>query len=227
MNVLLAEDDLRLGEMLKNLLSQDCTNVDWVTDGTSVYKQTAKTNYDVLILDWIMPRENGLDICRNLRKRGHRLGILILTAKDSIDDRLSGFDAGTDDYLIKPFQYRELWARVRAVYRRSMEELPTNDETTIHVADLSLNLSTRSIYYDDKEIYLTKREFQIVHILALNYGKILSRGEIIDAVWGKDSEIAPVNLDVIIGHLRKKIKLKTPLIFNIRGFGYKMEQINV
>lgn len=226
MKILLAEDEPRLGSMIKNLLEQDGFQTDWVASGDLAYEHARNFSYNILILDWMMPQETGLSVCQRLRNDGYKGGILMLTCRDGIDDRISGFDVGADDYIIKPFKYKELWARIRALSRRISREQGQEEpaEEFIRIADLELRSLTRGVYRGNKEILLTGREFQIFQLLALQQGQVLSQEKILNCIWGVDSEVSPSTLERFISQLRKKVERdEKRFIHNIKGQGYKME----
>jgi DNA-binding response OmpR family regulator len=226
MKVLLAEDDQRLGKIIQHMLEKEAIQVDWVSRGDEVHDFVQASHYDVLILDWMMPGENGLEVCANLRKKGYQGAIIMLTAKDTVDDKVAGLSTGADDYLVKPFEFAELLARLQALTRRSSNAI-TQD--IIEIADLRLNRSAKTVSRAGTEIQLTGREFQILDLLARNCGKVIPREVIIDRVWGINVEITSNNLDAYIRLLKKKIDApyNYPLIQNIRGIGYKLEGKNV
>ena len=172
MRILLAEDDKRLGNIIQYMLEQNKFSVEWVTNGTDIYEYAMYSDYDVLILDWMMPGENGIDACRRLRENGYEKAILMLTAKDSIEDRVTGLDAGADDYLVKPFEFAELLARLRALGRRSSQKI---QQEIVDIGDFSLNRTTKILKKKDQVIQLSPREFQIFDLLAQNLGVVVPR----------------------------------------------------
>ncbi|HBS58043.1 MAG TPA: DNA-binding response regulator [Firmicutes bacterium] len=222
MRILLAEDDARLGKLIKHMLEKENMWVDWVQRGDGVWNYLNHMKYDVIILDWLMPGQSGIEVCDLLRKEGYYGGILMLTAKDALDDRVLGLDMGADDYLVKPFEFAELLARIRAVGRRGGI---TFREEIVRTGDLLINRSTKTVQRGDREIQLTGREFQLLDLLVQNRGQVLPRDVILDRVWGLESEVTQNTLDAYIRLLRKKIELPDgdALIHNIRGIGYKLE----
>ena len=140
MRVLLAEDDKRLGKLIQYMLEQNGIQVEWVTNGSDIYEYAMYTDYDILILDWMMPGENGVDACKRLRNDGYQRAILMLTARDSVEDRVKGLDAGADDYLVKPFEFAELLARLRALGRRSTQKI---QQDVVEVGEFSLNRTAK------------------------------------------------------------------------------------
>lgn len=222
MRILLAEDDKRLGKLIKYMFEKEKYSVDWVERGDIAFNYAVHSRYDVIVLDWMMPGDSGLVVCDRLRKQGYDGAILLLTARDAVDDRVAGLDTGADDYVVKPFEFAELLARIRTLFRRGKIQFK---EEIMRVGDLIVNRSTRSAKREDREIQLTAREFQLLDLLAQNCGQVLPRDLIIDRVWGWDKEVSSNNLDVYVRLLRKKIDLpgEVVLIHNVRGIGYKLE----
>ncbi|HBE80324.1 MAG TPA: DNA-binding response regulator [Firmicutes bacterium] len=226
MKVLLAEDDRRLGKIIKHMLEKSGNQADWVMRGDEVADYLEASCYDVLILDWMMPGESGLDVCIHLRKKNYQGAIIMLTAKDLVEDKVRGLNSGADDYLIKPFEFEELYARLQALARRS--NFPIQPDI-MEIGDLRINCADKTVSMAGNIIQLTGREFQILHLLAQNIGSVVPREVIINRVWGIDDEITPNNLDAYIRLLRRKMDrpFAAPLIQNIRGIGYKLEGKNV
>ena len=222
MKVLLAEDDKHLGKIVTHMLEKEDVLVDWVTRGDDVYDYIRVSHYDVLILNWLMPGESGLQVCVHLRKENYQGAILMLTAKDTLDDKVKGLTSGADDYLVKPFEFAELFARLLALTRRSNQQIP---EDIIQIGDLKINRLDKTVSRAGIVIQLTAREFQILDLLVQNYGHIVPRDVIIERVWGISSEITSNNLDAYVHLLRKKVdhQMEHPLIQSIRGIGYKLE----
>ncbi|MBP2656463.1 MAG: two component transcriptional regulator, winged helix family [Firmicutes bacterium] len=223
MHILLAEDDRRLGNLVHKLLLKQGMQVDWVVDGEEALHYILNNSYEVIILDWMMPEKSGLEICQQLRLSQYQGGILMFTAKDAVDDLVQGLEAGADDYLVKPFEFKELLARIRSVARRSKVTLK---DDIIKAAGLELNRLSKSAKRGTRELNLTSREFQLLEILADNCGRVLPREVLLDQVWGWDNAISPNNLDAFIRLLRKKVTQpgEPELIHNIRGVGYKLEE---
>ncbi|MBP2642713.1 MAG: two component transcriptional regulator, winged helix family [Firmicutes bacterium] len=222
MYILLAEDDLRLGNLVQKLLDKQGMRVDWVKDGAEAIECIRNNGYEVVILDWMMPEMSGLEVCRELRKDEYQGGVLILTAKDAVDDLVMGLEAGADDYLVKPFEIKELIARIRSVARRSRVSLK---DDIIKAADLELNRVTKTAKRGSRELTLTSREYQLLEVFVQNYGRVLTREVLLDRVWGWDNAVSPNNLDAFIRLLRKKVDNpgECELIHNVRGVGYKLE----
>ena len=225
MRILLAEDDARLGKLIKHLLEKEAFQTDWVTRGDTAIDYALHSPYDVIILDWMMPGETGIAVCDTLRKQHYQGAILMLTAKDAVSDRVLGLDTGADDYLVKPFEFAELLARVRALARRSAVSLK---EEILLVGGLQLNRSTRSVKRGDDEIQLSAREFQLFDLLAENRGRVVPREVLLDRIWGLDAYVSSNNLDAHIRLLRKKLSPQDGVeIQNIRGIGFKLEAHHV
>ena len=222
MRVLLAEDDARLGKLTKYMMEQNGIQVEWVKRGDEIVEYANYDDYDVLVLDWMMPGESGVDACKRLRESGYEKAILILTARDDVTDRVTGLDAGADDYLVKPFEFAELLARLRALGRRSSQKI---QQDVVKVGDFTLNRTAKVLKKKDQVIQLSPREFQIFDLLAQNLGIVVPREIILDRIWGLESEVSSNNIDSYVKLIRKKLDLgdgKT-MIHTIRGVGYKLE----
>ena len=221
--ILLAEDDSRLGKLIEYMLTQNKFNVEWITNGADIFEYAMYSEYDILILDWMMPNVSGLDACRQLREAGYERAILMLTAKDTVEDRVMGLDAGADDYLVKPFEFDELLARLRALGRRSTQKI---QQEIVDIGDFTLNRTTKVLTRKDQVIQLSPREFQIFDLLAQNLGVVVPRDIILDRIWGLERDITSNNIDSYMKILRKKltevddgsIAIKT-----VRGIGYRLE----
>ncbi len=223
MRILLAEDDKRLGKLIKYMLEQNEISVEWITSGNDIFEYAMYTDYDILVLDWMMPGESGVDACAKLRKTGYEKAILILTARDSVEDRVTGLDAGADDYLVKPFEFAELLARLRALGRRSTQKI---QHEIIEVGDFSLNRTAKVLKKKNQVIQLSPREFQIFDLLAQNIGIVVPRDIILDRIWGMESDVSSNNIDSYMKILRKKLDVDEDgqsIIRTVRGVGYKLE----
>lgn len=218
MKILLAEDDINLGTILTQLLRKQGINTLWVQDGESAYDKVYTEGFDVLVLDWMMPRLSGIELCKRLRAEDYQGKILMLTARDSIEDRVEGLNMGADDYLVKPFDIAELVARLRALSRRFSSFAGEKFTYNGYV----LNEGEYSLSYGDKTITMRNREYKLLEFLLRNHGQILPRGLIIERVWGIDNDISENNLDVHIRMLRKKLAELNgdELICTVRGVGY-------
>ncbi len=222
MRVLLAEDDARLGKLTKYMMEQNGIQVEWVQRGDEIVEYASYEDYDVLVLDWMMPGESGVDACKRLRENGYEKAILILTARDDVADRVTGLDKGADDYLVKPFEFAELLARLRALGRRSSQKI---QQDVVKVGEFTLNRTAKVLKKQDQVIQLSPREFQIFDLLAQNLGIVVPREIILDRIWGLESEVSSNNIDSYVKLIRKKLDLgdgKT-MIHTIRGVGYKLE----
>jgi DNA-binding response OmpR family regulator len=223
MNILLAEDDPSLGDLIVYMLKKKGQyKVDHVINGEDAYYYATSGHYDILILDWMMPNGDGVEVCRRLRKQGYSGAILILTAKDTVEDRIYGLDAGADDYLVKPFEIGELLARLRALSRRNFAPIL---EEEIGIAGLVLNRLSHVVSMGNQKIQLSPREFDLLDLLVQNKGQVLPREVILERIWGYDSGVAPKTIDATVKLIRKKLEGfgKQSLLQSIRGVGYKIE----
>lgn len=220
MRILLAEDDLRLSKMIAFLLKKENYIVDCVYDGEEAMSYIDLTYYDIAILDWMMPKHNGIEVCRFIRQKGCQTAVLMLTARDSLDDRIEGLDSGADDYLAKPFEFPELLARLRALARR-VDKTFYSDE--VRCGDLTLDCSGAVLSRGGVQVSLSPRECQLAELLLRNEGHILPREQVISRVWGFDAEINSNTLDVTMKSIRQKFARLhlAGCIKTIRGIGYK------
>lgn len=221
MKLLLAEDDAKLGRLLVHKLKKEFHQVDWVLDGQSALDYAMAEVYDVVILDWMMPELTGEEVCTALRKEGCDVSILMLTARDSVDDRIVGLDSGADDYVVKPFDFNELFARIRALARRSVK---TFQEDIIRVGSLELNRTAHSLQVFEEHVLLTYKEYQLLEFLMANAGRVLTREQLIDRIWGFDADVSNNNLDALVKLTRKKLKdaKADKAIQSIRNVGYQI-----
>lgn len=222
MRILLAEDDKRLSKMLEFLLKKENYIVDCVYDGQEALDYANLSDYDIVILDWMMPIKDGIKVCRTLRQTNKQIAILMLTARDTLDDRIEGLDSGADDYLAKPFEFPELLARLRALSRRIDKTFYSD---IIKYKDLELNCSSANLRYKDKKTILSPRECQIMELFVRNIDCVLPREQIMDKIWGYDTEVSSNTLDVTIKAIRQKLsKIEAnDCIHTIRGIGYKFK----
>jgi len=222
MLILLAEDDVKIAELLIHLFRKDGYQIDHAKDGVEALIYTEMNRYDVVILDWMMPNKSGVEVLETLRLEKYQGGILMLTAKDTIDDKIEGLELGADDYLVKPFEYRELLARVHALTRRSSNKIL---DDSVVIGPFILNRSRKSVFINHTDLALSNREFQLFSLLLENNHQVVTRELIIDRVWGLDQEISQNNLDAFIRLLRKKIGkvMKGSVIQTVRGIGYRVE----
>jgi DNA-binding response OmpR family regulator len=218
--VLVVEDDGRLGDMLQRALRERGYAVDLACDGEAAVYQAAVNEYDVIVLDVGLPRRSGIEVCHELRRRGNRVPILMLTARDAVGDRVAGLDAGADDYLVKPFALEELGARLRALMRRLPELLPTE----IRVADLVLDTRSQSVTRSGARLPLTTKEYALLEYLARHAGRVVGRAELTEHVWDEHHDPASNAIEVYINRLRHKVDAGRPvaLIHTHRGAGYRL-----
>lgn len=215
MKVLVVEDEHKIANSIKHGLEQEGLAVDVVFDGIEGYDLAASEDYDVIILDILLPGMDGLEICRKLRKENIHTPILMLTAKGQLEDKVEGLNSGADDYLTKPFAFEELLARIRALGRRPVSSVGTE----LTVGNLTLNTLSFEVVMNGKPIQLSRKEFSLLEYLMRHPGKLLSKDQIISHVWNYEADILPNTVEVYIGYLRKKIP---SLIHTVRGFGYKL-----
>ena len=217
MRLLLAEDDRYLSAMLSKGLREHAYAVDVVLDGQAAVSQAALNDYDIFVLDVMMPVRDGFTVCRELRRRGSTAPVLLLTARDTVDDKVEGLDAGADDYLAKPFEFEELLARLRALLRRGRDIRPAE----IAVADLMVDTRGQTVRRGGTLIPLTTKEYTLLEYLARNAGRVLGRPEISAHVWDENHDPASNALEVCMARLRRKVDGgRTPLIHTRRGAGY-------
>jgi two-component system, OmpR family, copper resistance phosphate regulon response regulator CusR len=226
MRILIVEDEIKVAEVLKRGLSEEGYDITLAADGPTGLKLALEEKFDLVILDLNLPGLNGLDVCRQLREQDETTPVLMLTALSMSDDIVTGLEAGADDYLGKPFRFNELFARVKALTRRKklFTPLPSDaDRAKIFtLADLRIDFDAREIKRGGKLIQLTAREYALLEYLAANAGKVRSRLEIAEAVWGLDFETGTNFIDVYINYLRNKIDkpFEKKLIHTVTGFGY-------
>ena len=218
MRVLLVEDEVRMARFIARGLREAAYAVDVSENGEDALYQAAINTYDAVILDIMIPEKNGFEVCRELRAAGQRVPVLMLTARDAVEDRITGLDTGADDYLTKPFEFGELLARLRALLRRGGEVR----DTKIEVADLTIYTSGQIVTRDGKKIELTTKEYALLEYLARERGRVVGRAEIAEHVW--DEEFDPFSnlIEVYINRLRRKLDegRAAPLIQTRRGAGY-------
>jgi two-component system, OmpR family, response regulator len=221
MRVLLVEDEPRAALMLSKGLREAGYAVDTAKDGRSALYESAITDYDAVVLDVVLPGIDGFEVCRELRRSGSTVPVLMLTARDAVESRISGLDSGADDYLIKPFDFGELLARLRALIRRG--RLPLTPEV-LTIGDLRVDLRVRQAYRRDQVIKLTSREFALLEFLVLHAGRVVGRGAIAEHVWDSSFESMSNVIDVMIQRLRRKIDEphRTSIITTRRGEGYML-----
>ncbi len=222
MRILIVEDEQKIAQAIKKGLEQESFAVDAVYDGAQGLKYAEDDTYDVIILDVMMPKMDGIEMCKQLRQKNIHTPVLMLTAKGSLGDRVTGLNQGADDYLAKPFAFDELLARVRALLRRP----PAVIGSILSVGDLSLDTVTHEVRRADKSISLSTKEYALLDYLMRNPNRILTKTQIIDHVWDFDADILPNTVEAYIRYLRVKIEQpfakSEALIHTVRGFGYKI-----
>jgi DNA-binding response OmpR family regulator len=216
MRILLVEDDHMIGQSLQQALTEQSFAVDWVRDGVLAQDALSQGGYAAVLLDIGLPRRSGFDVLRRARSEGDRTPVLVLTARDALDDRVSGLDLGADDYLVKPFEFRELLARMRAVIRR----FSGHAQSTIGTAETQLDLERRELTHCGATIVLSAREFRLMHTLLERPGAILSRTQLEERIYGWGEEVSSNTVEVLIHGVRKK--LGHDVIRNIRGLGWRI-----
>jgi len=222
MKTLIVEDDKKLSSFLKKGLREEQFAVDVCRNGTDAVHMVTVNNYDVIILDIMLPGKDGIEVCKELRKNSITTPVIMLTAKDTVEDKINGLSEGADDYLTKPFSFAELLARIKALLRRSQDY----KEKTLRVSDLELNPWNRTVSRQGQEISLTGKEYALLEYLMRNKGRVVSQSMIIEHVWDMNYEGLSNVVNVYINHLRNKIDkdFKQKLIQTIRGYGYKIDE---
>jgi two-component system response regulator MprA len=223
--ILVVDDERAVRESLRRALTLEGYEVELAEDGEQalVRLRSGESRPDAVVLDVLMPRLNGLEVCRTLRRSGDRVPVLMLTARDQVDDRVAGLDAGADDYLVKPFALEELHARLRALLRRSSNGAP---DDVLRFADVELDPRAHQVRRSGEEIELTRTEFSLLELFLRNPRQVLTRSIIFERVWGYDFGYASNSLDVYIGYLRRKTEAggKPRLIQTVRGVGYALRE---
>jgi two-component system, OmpR family, response regulator len=224
MRILLIEDDKRLAALVKSVLEQENFLVDVANDGDTGLELALRGVHDVAIVDWMLPGQDGPTICRKVRAARLPTGLLMLTARGQVEDRVTGLESGADDYLTKPFAFDELIARIHALTRRMN---PTAiDSWEIRRGSMVMDIKAHSLRRDDKSVDLTKKEWDLLEFFMRHPGQVLSRQEILDYVWSYESNVQPEMVDVYISYLRTKLNIagrKNP-IETVRGFGYRLDE---
>lgn len=219
MKVLVVEDEHKIANSIKKGLEQENFTVNIAYDGEEGYDLASSENHDVIILDLMLPKMTGIEVCKKLRKDGNHTPVLILTAKGEIRDKVEGFDTGADDYLVKPFAFEELLARIRALGRRPQKI----SNSKLVIGELELDSNSFEVKYKGKSVELSRKEFSILEYLMRNVGKVISKDMIIAHVWDYESDVLPNTVEVFVGYLRDKVGKDT--IRTIRGFGYKIDNV--
>ena len=222
MKILLAEDEVDLNNVVTRYLKKNGYSVDSVLDGEEALDYLEYSEYDLVILDIMMPKVDGFEVIKKLRDKGNHTSVLMLTARDSADDKVKGLDLGADDYIVKPFDFNELLARIRAVVRRKYG----NSSNKLVIGDLILDISEKSVTRAGKQIELTGKEYEVLEYLMQSKNRILSRDQIKEHVWDFDYEGDSNIIDVLIKNIRKKIDIETgkQIIYTKRGLGYVIKE---
>lgn len=227
MRVLVVEDEHKIANSIKKGLEQESFAVDVAYDGEDGYGLAISEDYDVIVLDIMMPKMNGIEVCKKLRGRHNHTPILILTAKGHLNDKVDGLNAGADDYLVKPFAFVELLARIKALSRRPKNSLGS----MMTVDDLCLDTISYEVTRGGTPIELSKKEFALLEYLMRNKERVLSKDQIISHVWDYEADVLPNTVEVYVGYLRNKIDKpfadSTSLIHTVRGFGYKIGKAKI
>jgi two-component system response regulator MprA len=221
--ILVVDDERAVRESLRRALELQGYEVELASDGAEALELLAENGQpDAIVLDILMPGIDGLDVCRQIRRRGSSVPVLMLTARDAVGDRVEGLDAGADDYVVKPFALEELLARIRALLRRTSPD----GDGVLRYADLELDTGTREVRRGGERIELTRTEFNLLELFMLNPRQVLTRSIIFERVWGYDFGFASNSLDVYIGYLRRKTEAgdKPRLIHTVRGVGYALRE---
>ncbi len=224
MKLLIVEDNRTIATSLKKGLETYGHVVDLAFDGLEGYDLALNEQYDVMILDIMLPEKNGYEVCRDLRKEGKVTPILMLTARGTLDDKLEGLDGGADDYLVKPFEFAELIARVQALGRRPH----SYQKEVLEFADLTIDTGAMTVQRLGTEINLSRREFALLVYLIKNAGQVISKDQLLEHVWEFDANVLPNTVEVYVGYLRVKLEKPFPkaksLIKTVRGFGYTVQE---
>jgi DNA-binding response OmpR family regulator len=222
MRILLVEDEIKLANATKRALELQKYAVDVAYDGEAGCDLAIGEQYDLIILDVMLPLMDGIAILKRVRKEGIATPIMMLTAKGQISDKVTGLDTGADDYVVKPFSFHELFARIRALTRRPHKV----SDPVLKIGDLVLNPTTFEVKRGEKKITLSSKEYTLLQYLMQNVNKVLSKEQIISHIWNYEADILPGTVEVHIKHLRDKIDIHPfiPLIHTVRGFGYKIQE---
>ncbi|MDJ0695491.1 two-component system response regulator RppA [Mastigocoleus sp. MO_188.B34] len=223
MRILVVDDEIELTDPLSRVLTREGYDVDTAYDGNTGSQLVQTGHYDLLILDWMLPGKTGLKICQELRQTNHTTPVLFLTAKDTLDDRVEGLDSGADDYLVKPFELRELLARVRALLRRHTTDTHTTLINRIVVADLELDFDNQVAYRQGRVIELSTKESQLLRYFMENSGQLLTHTQIVEHLWEVGEKPNSNVIAALVRLLRRKIEVRgeTQLIHSVYGKGYR------
>jgi DNA-binding response OmpR family regulator len=225
MHILIVEDDLRVSELVKRGLEEQGYTTDVAFDGDTGRRLIRNNQYSLIIMDIILPKINGLDLCKEIRLSYPDLPVIMLTALGTTDDKVEGFDAGANDYLVKPFDFRELHVRIRELLKRKEGPVAASG-FLLKVHDLEMNLQTKMVSRQGREIRLTPKEFALLEYMMQNYGRVLSRTEIADKVWGTQFNTGTNFIDVYMNYLRRKIdkEFDVKLIHTKPGMGFVLKE---
>lgn len=225
MTILIVEDNMQIMQFVKRGLEAECYLTETVNTGRLALQSAGQGEYELVLLDLMLPDLNGQEVCLQLRQLGVNTPILMLTAMDSLEDKVTGLRMGADDYLTKPFAFDELIARIQALLRRNQKQSYKEQVIELTVDGLTLNRETREVYRDGQRIELTPKEFTLLEYFMSSPGRVLSRSKILDQVWGYNADPLTNVVEVFIRNLRRKVddNFPTPLIKTVRGFGYKLE----
>lgn len=226
MKILIIEDDNRLASLIKRALEEEGFDVDLAYDGLQGLKMFQQYPYHLVITDIILPKKDGMDLCKEIRLSNTQVPILMLTALGTTDDKIEGFDAGADDYLVKPFEIRELIARIRVMLKHHTQTAPAGSSSILRYADLEMNLHTKIVKRKDTSINLTPKEFNLLRYMLENPERVLSRVEISEKVWDTHFDTGTNFIDVYINYLRKKIdrEFDYKLIHTKSGMGFILQR---
>jgi DNA-binding response OmpR family regulator len=217
MNFLLVEDDRSIARFLRRGMEAEGHRVEWTGQGGSAIDYASHFDYDAIILDLTLPDVDGIEVCRRLRQLKWDLPILILSARDQVGERIKGLNAGADDFLVKPFVFEELLARLSAIQRR----VAPPDESCLAAGPIALEPKSRTVRVADRKVELTTREFKLLECLAKSHDKVVSRAAILSQVWGAAADVSDNAVDVYVGYLRRKLDLGDQLV-TVRGLGFKL-----
>jgi two-component system OmpR family response regulator len=226
MKILIIEDDKKLAKIIANVLEDEKIHSDITNDGDTGLEAALRGTYDVAIIDWMLPGRDGPSICRAIRSARSTMGLLLLTARAQVEDRVAGLDSGADDYLVKPFSFDELLARIRALSRRA--SAAAGDAWELRVGNLVMDLKAHSLRRADKVIDLSRTEWELLELLMRHTDQVLTRQKILDYIWSYDTTVKPELVDVYVSYLRKKIEINGFIdpIQTVRGVGYLLEAKN-
>lgn len=219
MRILIIEDDEYLRLSLKKALESDLYTVDHMADGVNGSYIARTHDYNLIIIDYILPGKSGLEVLKDIRAKGVNTPIMIMSVRSEVDDKVSLLESGADDYIVKPFTYQEFRARVHALLRRNYKII---DETMV-IDDLTIDISKTEVIKKGEKVYLTRKEFMLLQSLARNPGKVITRAELLEEVWNRDSDPFSNTVEAHIRNLRKKLESDKRIIHTVPGRGYKIE----